>query len=191
MRDVMERSKAIEPEPTLPPPPRGMTLYQLEDALYQAHEAVSDALEAGVDPPAAALATINEYALAAADKRDACGAVLRRLDAEMDYGRAEIQRLTRLVAARENAAARLRGMILAIMQQHQVTKIKGNTTTFTVVQSPPHVEVDENADLPPELRRVIPERWEPDKVKIREELKAGNEVPGARLVPGSFRLVVR
>lgn len=190
MRSTMEKSQEIEQRS--PVPLRGMSLHALEAELYAAHEAISEALERGEEPSPQALATVNEYALAAAEKRDSCAAVLRRLDAEVEYTDAEIQRLTALKRAREANAARLRAMILAVMREHGVEKIRGNTTTFSVVQNPPSVEVDDTLGaLPQEFVRVIPAREEPDKVKIREALKAGQQVPGAWLVQGSWRLVVR
>lgn len=190
MRATMEKSQEIAPHQ--PAPLRGMSLHALEAELYAAHEAISDALERGEEPSPQALATVNEYALAAAEKRDATAAVLRRLDAEIEYADAEIKRLQALKHSREANAARLRGMILTVMREHGVEKIRGNTTTFSVVQNPPSVEVDDTCGaLPQEFVRVIPASEEPDKVKIREALKSGQTVPGARLVQGSYRLVIR
>lgn len=167
-------------------------LYAQEERLLAAHEEMSEALERGEDIPASTLAVIEEYALAVAEKRDACAAVIRRLDSETEYVDAEIKRLMAIKASRANAAERLRGYVLSIMQAHHIEKVKGVTTSFTIQQNPDSVEVGlDAASLPAEYVRVIPESVEPNKKAIKDALKAGVDVPGCRLKPGAHRLVIR
>jgi hypothetical protein len=169
-----------------------LSLYEQEARLLAAHEEMDEALERGDEIPASALAVVEEYALSVAEKRDACAAVLRRLDGECDYIGAEIKRLYAIKVSREHAVDRLRTYILRIMQEHNVQKVRGVTTTFTVVKNPDSVEVGvEAAALPAEFQRVIPATVEADKKAIGAALKRGEVVPFCRLKPGDHRLQVR
>ena len=171
--------------PTLP-------LYEQEARLLAAHEEMSEVMERGEEVPASLLAVVEEYALAVGEKRDACAAVMRRLDSEAEYVGVEIKRLQAIKAQRENAAERLRGYVLSIMQAHNLVKVRGVTTTFTVVQNPESVEIGlYAAALPAEYQRVIPASVEADKRAIKDALKNGEDVPGCRLKPGAYRLQVR
>lgn len=168
-----------------------LSLYELEDRLVRAHEDISEAMERGEDVPTTALAVVDEYALSVAEKRDACAAVLRRLDGEADYIGAEIERLKKLKEQREANAARLRDYILTIMRAHGLEKVRGTTTSFTVVKNPPSVAVVDEMALPVDYIRVVPETTAPDKRKLLEDMKAGKLVPGAALKDGGWRLQVR
>lgn len=50
--------------------------------------------------------------------------------------------------------------------------------------NPPSVVVEDEAKLPEGCVRVVPEKREPDKVEIAKRIKAGEVVPGAKLVRG-------
>lgn len=168
-----------------------MSLYEQEERLLAAHEAISEAMEAGEEVPAAMLAVVEEYATSLAEKRDACAAVLMRLDEEADYALRESKRLKTVAEKRQAASDRLREMILTIMRSRGLDKVKGKTTTFTVIQNPPSVEVVDLTAIPADYRRVVPESWTPDKAAIKADLMDGGEVPGAVLKPGGYRLQVR
>lgn len=168
-----------------------LPLYELESRLLAAHEEMSEAMERGEEVPASTLAVVEEYALAVGEKRDACAAVIRRLESEAEYVDGEIKRLTLIKARREAAAERLRGYVLSIMRAHNLEKVKGVTTTFTVMQNQPSVEVGLPAEaLPAEYQRAIPAKVEPDKLAIKAALNSGTEITGCRLKPGDYRLKV-
>ena len=65
-----------------------------------------------------------------------------------------------------------------------ISEIRANDGTFKakIVKNPPAVEV--LGPLPAEYEKVIPEQRVPDKNKLREDLKAGVIIDGARLVQG-------
>lgn len=176
-----------------------LTLYDSEKSLIAAHERLSEALEAEVPDnaetaaaTAAALAEVERAILSAGEKRDACGMVLRRIENAAAFHAAEAKRMKVIAERDERAAERFRAYILQIMQAHNLEKIEGQSSKFSIQQNPASVEVGLGVSgLPERFVRVIPEQREPDKRVIGQALKAGEEVPGCRLKPGGFRLVVR
>lgn len=52
------------------------------------------------------------------------------------------------------------------------------------------VEIDEGADIPPDLYAIIPQQLRPNKVAIAKELESGADIPGCRLVT-STRLDIK
>lgn len=178
-----------------------MKLSEHEDALWAAHERLSEVLDEtepdGFKGPGEnqivvdAAKAVEDAMLGAVAKRDACGAFLRKLDADIEFLEAEEKRVAKIRRRAERARERFRGYVQFVMETRQIEKLKGETTTFTLVQNPEHVEVGVSADLlPAEFVREVPAFREPDKRSIKEALKLGMTVPGCRLVPGEKRLKV-
>jgi hypothetical protein len=90
--------------------------------------------------------------------------------------------------ARADSAQRkadgLRGYLYTNMKVLGITEIRANDGTFKakIVKNPPAVEL--TGPVPAEYERIIPEKREPDRNKIREDLKAGVIIDGAHLVQG-------
>lgn len=179
--------------------PTHLTLYDAERVLLEAHERLSDALEAETpdneETQAAtnlALAAVEDAMLTAAEKRDAMGVVLRRLESDAAFHAQEAKRIATIAARDEARVERFHAYILQIMQAHSVEKLKGQSSAFSIQQNPESVEIGLPPEsLPERFQRVIPARVEADKVAIKAALKADENVPGCRLKPGAFRLVVR
>ncbi len=176
------------------------TLYDTETALRLAFERLSDVLEtqenthdpalnAGLEVAERSLvAEVENALLAAAEKRDALAWFLRRGASDVEALRAEARRVQGIADRLTTHLERLSGYVQRVMEGHNVETLEGVTSRFKLVQNPPHVEVGAPMALPESCLRVIPERREPDKVEIGRRLKAGEDVPGARLVPGGMRL---
>ncbi len=93
--------------------------------------------------------------------------------------------------AMENRAAGLRRYALSAMQFAGVQSIECPYFKLSVRKNPPAVEVFDAAQIPAQFMRTPePPPPAPDKKAITEAIKAGQEVPGARLVSGE-RLEVR
>ena len=91
----------------------------------------------------------------------------------------------------ENRAAGLRRYALSAMQFAGVQSIECPYFKLSVRKNPPAVEVFDAAQIPAQFMRTPePPPPAPDKKAITEAIKAGQEVPGARLVSGE-RLEVR
>lgn len=179
--------------------PTHLTLYESENALLEAHERLSEALEAETPDngetqaaTSVALKAVEDAMLTAAEKRDAMGVVLRRLESDAEFHAQEAKRMATIAARDAARVERLRAYVLQIMQAHSIEKIKGLSTSFTIIQNQPTVEIGLPPEaLPAQFQRVIPASVEPDKRAIKDALKAGEDVTGCRLKPGTFRLQVR
>jgi len=104
---------------------------------------------------------------------------------------AEIARLTALKAHRVKVAQGLRDYLMNSMQRMQIERIECPMFAISIRSNPPSVDVFDQQQLPIDYM-VSPERPpdRPDKALIKEALKAGHEIPGARLTQ-SQRLVIK
>jgi len=156
-----------------------LTLYELTDAYRVALSELSE------------VATEEEVALAIAPLEGAIAqkgqnivAFCLNLQAEAEM----VMQVAEKLKARAQSATRkvesLKAYLFANMKAVGISEIKANDGTFRakIVKKPLAVEI--TGPLPPEYERVIPEQRVPDKNKIRDELKAGVLLAGARLVQG-------
>ena len=98
---------------------------------------------------------------------------------------AEIARLQALKAQRSKVAAGLRAYLLDNMQRAGIEKIDCPLCSFSVRKNPPKVEIFSENQLPAKfLVPPEPKPPAPDKKAIGDALKAGEDVPGAKLVQG-------
>jgi Siphovirus Gp157 len=151
--------------------------------LAQEHRALAERL-ADLDIDAQTLAdTLEGEAGAFEQKAVAVAMVSRNFDATAQA----IKEAEAAMAARrkaiENRAASLRSYLLNCMQATGIKKIDCPHFTLAVRDNPPAVDVFDAAQLPAEYMRQ-PEPPSPDKTAIKEALKMGKEVPGARLTQG-------
>jgi hypothetical protein len=93
--------------------------------------------------------------------------------------------------ALENRAEGLRRYLLGSLQYAGISKVECPYFKIAVQDNPPAVDVFEPALLPSEyMRQPEPPPPAPDKAAIKDALKAGKDVPGARLVQGK-RLAIK
>ena len=78
-------------------------------------------------------------------------------------------------------AAKWRGYLLETMDCIGSTSIKDARIVVTVKTNPPSVQIDDDGLIPLSYCRMIPERIEVDKTKIKSALKAGESIPGVSL----------
>lgn len=101
---------------------------------------------------------------------------------------AEIARLQDLKAQRTKVASGLRAYILANMQRMNIERIDCPLFSMSIRKNPPAVEVFDQLSIPAEYMSIPepkPPVASPDKKAIAAAIKAGKEIPGARLVQGS------
>jgi hypothetical protein len=106
---------------------------------------------------------------------DASAAAIKDAEAQMAARRKAI----------ENRAAGLRAYLLNCMQATGIKRIECPHFALALRDNPPAVEVFDAAQIPAEfMRQPEPPPPTADKAAIKEALKAGREVPGARLTQG-------
>lgn len=109
------------------------------------------------------------------------GFVIKHIESDIDIIDAEIDRLNKLKEVRSNAVERLKTSLKTAMQLYGVTEIKSPTLKINFRKSESVLITDANL-IPDELKRVVPEKKEPDKAKIKDVIKSGESVLGAELI---------
>jgi hypothetical protein len=85
----------------------------------------------------------------------------------------------------EKRADGLRKYLLACMQSTGIKKIDSPHFCLSVRDNPPSVDVFDQEQIPAEfMRQPEPPPPAPDKTAIKDAIKSGREVPGARLTQG-------
>lgn len=117
--------------------------------------------------------------------------VARSAEAHLPAIDAEIGRLQALKAHRVKVAAGLRSYLMDNMIRMQIEKIDCPMFSISIRSNPPSVDVFDPLQVPNAFM-VAPEPppWRPDKKAIAVALKAGSDVPGARLTQGQ-RLAIK
>jgi hypothetical protein len=118
------------------------------------------------------------------EKARAVAAVIGNMVAANDMLADFIKRKQAQLKAMQAREDHLREYLLRNMLDCEITEIKSNdgSLTIKVKNNPPSVIVDSLVEIPWEyMREKPPPPAEPDKVAIKEALKAGINVPGAHL----------
>ena len=103
----------------------------------------------------------------------------------------EIQRLKDLKATRERVAAGLRDYLKSCMESAGIEKIECPLWKVTIQKNPPAVEVFDPLSIPAAyMTDPKPPAPAPDKALIKQAIKDGFEVPGARMTQ-STRLAIK
>ena len=113
------------------------------------------------------------------DKADGYAKVLRELDKDSAGLDAEIKRLQAKKTAIANATNRIRTNLQDAMIATGKTKFKTSLFSFGIQKNPPFVVIDDDQEVP--IDYLIVADPKPDKKRMLAELKAGKELPFARL----------
>jgi hypothetical protein len=85
----------------------------------------------------------------------------------------------------ETRASRIRDYLLQNMSLTGITKIDSPMFTIAIRNNPPSVDVFDRDQIPVEyMRQPEPPPPEPDKTRIKDAIKSGLTVPGARIKIG-------
>lgn len=129
-------------------------------------------------------AYLAELGTAEADKVDGFGFIIRALNDSAANARDLAAHFIAKAKSREAAADRLKNYYLQSMQRHGLNKVKGDA--FSISRSSRcSVRIDNLNDIPSEYvttETVIT----PNKRLISDAIKAGNNIPGARLENREF-----
>lgn len=109
--------------------------------------------------------------------------VARNIDAAAAAVRQAGKDMLDRAARMEKRAESIRQYLLMNMLFSGITKIECPQFVIAVKHNPPAVVIDDEKFIPAEyLTQPEPPAPRPDKMKIRDALKAGEDVPGCRLV---------
>jgi len=161
-----------------------IALYQLTDQ----YQALMHQLD-GLDLDAQTIAdTIEASGLTDSiqDKAQGVEMVARAATQYVPAIDAEIARLQALKASRERVAQGLRDYLKRNMEAMGIDKIECPFFKITIAKNPAAVDIFDPLSLPA-VYMVVPEPKPamPDKKAIAAAIKAGQEVPGARMIQGT------
>lgn len=106
--------------------------------------------------------------------------VIKQMDAECDIIDLEIERLTKLKKARENASNRLKERIKQAMILFDKSEIKTPLIKLSFRKSEAVIVHDVNQL--PQMYKTIKVTEQPDKTKIKEAIKSGVDVIGCEII---------
>lgn len=125
--------------------------------------------------------TIESIELAIEDKAQNIAIILQGMDYDIETLKAEEKRLAGRRKALENNKENLKTYLRYHMEIAKLNKIKSPNFTVALQNNPPSLEIVDEKAIPPKYLTVIPETYVLDKARIKEALKEGEEIPGARL----------
>ncbi len=126
-----------------------------------------------------ALQYLDELAIQEQSKVDAIGYAVRKRKAEIDFLKQEEERLRYRRQSMEKRLDVFRDYLLAILNRHKLTKVKGLSSTL-FIKNVHAVIIKDLGGIPEKFKQVITE-IKVDKRGIAEDLKNGWHIPGAEL----------
>lgn len=166
----------------------GLALYQIA-AEYK--QLVSTLLETQDDAQAVA-DTIEAEAWPLEVKAQQTAYAAKMLDAEADaIDAAIVEMQARAIAARKRADS-IRDYIHRCMLSAGVNEIKCPHFKISIRKKPASTEIFQPELIPAEfMTQPEPPAPRPDKTRIKEAIKAGQEIPGVRLIEDATRLEIK
>lgn len=120
------------------------------------------------------------------------GKLILSLSSDNESLGGEIQRLSMRKTATSNKIDWLKSYLLQELTCANIEKIKTALISINVRTNPTSVKVLNPNEVPVEYRRIIPETWEVDKVKILELVKSTGEIPnGVEVIRDKKRIEVK
>jgi hypothetical protein len=116
---------------------------------------------------------------------------LGHCESEMQYAGRVIAQLQTAIERHEARQKRVRDLTKQAMQAAGIRRIQGTWQALSLRAGSDSVEIMSTADLPLEYCRITAPQLSPDKPAIKRAIKAGEEVPGARLHTGAETLMVK
>lgn len=157
------------------------TLYEISSELRNLYDKLENGegvdLETGeIEPELVNALAVNQQNLQT--KGIDIGYVIKSFDDEIDLYDREIKRLQERKQVLKNAQERVKNNLKNAMEEFGIVEIKGGTLKINFRKSE-SVEVDNVDLLDDKFKRI---KVEADKTAIKQAIKSGEEVKGARLV---------
>ena len=125
------------------------------------------------------------------DKADTYCAVLSHIEARSKMLKAEIDKMTALKKAEDNAIKRMKEALVMAMNETGRTEIRTDLHTLKVVNNGGKQALDVDKDNVPQEYTKTTVIIEPDNDKIRSDIESGKELSFARLKPRGQRLSIK
>jgi len=109
---------------------------------------------------------------------------VRSLEFDVDSIKTEEKRLSDRRKAIENKISNIKEYLQSNMELAGLGKIKTPITTISIQNNPPAVNIIDGEKIPSKFITIIPKQHVPDKKRIADALKSGEEVPGCELKQG-------
>lgn len=162
----------------------GESLYQISTRYKALEELLGDESIPQEEINAALVNVAGEIS----EKADNIIAIIKNWEALMNAAKEEEQRLKAYKTVIKNRIERLKAATLYAMESIDKKKIESSRGTMTIKKNPQKLHItDENA-IPAKYKIVI---YEIDKATLKNDLKAGVEVPGATLASVGTNLSIR
>jgi hypothetical protein len=158
------------------------TLANLEAQAAQIEQEILNYLSRGESAPDDLLCLQNDIAEDRKAKIDCYHIVLERLDAQVIRAKNHAEQFYIHAKSLQNEIERIENWLKYIMNATNATELKGNR--FDLVLRETHsTEVHDETVIPSEYQ-TTKVMTSVDKLKLKEHLKQGLSIPGARLVKG-------
>lgn len=109
---------------------------------------------------------------------------LKDVEASVVAFKAEEKRIADRRKALENAIGRVKEYAKLCMERLGMDRLEAGTFKLSIQANPPALEITDEEAIPNEYKIVIPATVAPDKERIKSDLKAGKDIPGAKLTVG-------
>jgi len=154
-----------------------LTLYQLTDEYRQLLELAASE-EADEESFAAALADLQGEITTRAVS---LAQVARNLESFEQQIEAAIEAMSKRANRAKKRAESIRAYLKERMEIASINKVDSPFFTLAIRKNPPRLVIAEDALVPRDYLRIVPERLEPNKPEITKALKSGIEIDGCRL----------
>ncbi len=132
---------------------------------------------------AAALADITAGQIE--DKAENYCWFLRDLEGDIEKFKTEAKRITAAVKAMENKHARVKEYMKTALELAGINNLPAGTFQVAIQLNPPALSVVDETLCPAEYVIEIPATTTKDTTRIKDDLKAGKDVPGYELTRGT------
>jgi len=151
--------------------------------LSASFEAIAKQIESGNLSAEEAADTIESMSIMIKQKCEGVTALILNSDSDVEQLKKARDKINQRIKSKESFSRRMRGLLQNAMEATKTISLESPQFKIQLVDNPPSVELIEDAEkLLDEKYIKIKLTRTPDKLKLKEDLKKGLEIPGAQLV---------
>ena len=153
--------------------------------LAQEHRALADKLHDLDLDEQTILDTLEGESTDLVEKGKNVAAIFRNLESDAKQIKEAEQQLSERRKAIEKRAEQLKNYLKTNMEVASISKIECPWFIVSIAQNQEAVTVDDESLIPRDYFKEIPATYQLDKALVKQAIKDGYEVPGARLTRGT------